>query len=228
LHCFFRDDNLSDLIGFTYADWNANDAVDNFIHHPENIVEACKEDDNRVISVILDGENCWEYYSHNGYHFLNTLYSEIAKHPKLELTTFSNTITNKTQAKELKTLVAGSWVHGTFSTWIGEPAKNQAWELLIEAKHCYDKIINSGTLPEHIKERANIQLAICEGSDWSWWFGDYNAEESVSLFDALYRTHLKTLYQILGESPPAHLSERIAYGSGDPANSGTMRRAHED
>jgi len=228
LHCFFRDDNLSDLIGFTYADWNANDAVDNFVHHLENIIEACKGEDNRVISVILDGENCWEYYSHNGYHFLSTLYSEIAKHPKFELTTFSNTIANKTKTKELNTLVAGSWVHGTFSTWIGEPAKNQAWELLIEAKHCYDKVISSGTLPEHIKERANIQLAICEGSDWSWWFGDYNAEESVRLFDTLYRTHLKTLYQILGEPPPAHLNNRIAYGSGDPSNSGTMRRANED
>jgi len=228
LYCYFRDDNLSDLIGFTYADWNADDAVNNFIHHLSNISSACKDHKNRVISVIVDGENCWEYYSHNGYHFLNTLYSEIAKHSELHLTTFSDTIANNTEAKELKTLVAGSWVHGTFSTWIGEPSKNQAWNLLIEAKLCYDKVIENGSLPEHIKERANIQLAICEGSDWSWWFGDYNAEESVVLFDTLYRTHLKTLYQILGQAVPQNLNERISYGSDNPATSGAMRRANED
>ena len=33
--CYFRDDGLSDLIGFTYADWHADDAVANLVHHLE-------------------------------------------------------------------------------------------------------------------------------------------------------------------------------------------------
>ena len=32
LDCFFRDDTLSDLIGFTYATWHADDAVHNLVN----------------------------------------------------------------------------------------------------------------------------------------------------------------------------------------------------
>ncbi len=229
LFCFFRDDNLSDLIGFNYSSWHADDAVNNFIHHLTNISEACKEDGNRVVAIILDGENCWEYYSHNGYHFLKALYAAIAEHPSFDLTTFQDAIQQGTQSRHLLRLVAGSWVHGTFSTWVGQPAKNQVWELLIEAKNHYDRVIKENKLPDALKERAQQQLAICEASDWSWWCGDYNAEDSVRLFDNLYRTQLKTLYQILGETPPAQLDQRIAWGSKDsPDNAGTMRRANEN
>lgn len=228
LHCFFRDDTLSDLIGFTYSSWHADDAVNNFIHHLTEIADACKEDGNRVISVILDGENCWEYYSHNGYYFLKGLYTKLAEHPRFDLTTFDAAIQQGIQSRTLPRLVAGSWVHGTFSTWIGQSAKNLVWELLTEAKRHYDRVLKDNKLPEALKERALHQLAICEASDWSWWCGDYNAEESVQLFDTLYRTQLKTLYQILGETPPATLDYRIAWGSkAAPENAGTMRRASE-
>jgi alpha-amylase/alpha-mannosidase (GH57 family) len=32
---FFRDDGLSDLIGFKYSKWHADDAVNDMIHHLE-------------------------------------------------------------------------------------------------------------------------------------------------------------------------------------------------
>jgi len=31
LSCFFRDDELSDLIGFTYATWRGDDAAANLV-----------------------------------------------------------------------------------------------------------------------------------------------------------------------------------------------------
>ena len=34
---FFRDEGLSDLIGFTYANWHADDAVNNLVHQLEQI-----------------------------------------------------------------------------------------------------------------------------------------------------------------------------------------------
>ena len=40
--CFFRDDGLSDLIGFKYSDWHADDAVANLVHHLEPIAEDCR------------------------------------------------------------------------------------------------------------------------------------------------------------------------------------------
>ena len=39
--------------------------------------------------IILDGENAWEYYPENGYHFLDALYRELSRHPGFALGTFS-------------------------------------------------------------------------------------------------------------------------------------------
>ncbi|VAX10027.1 Amylopullulanase [hydrothermal vent metagenome] len=226
INCFFRDDGLSDLIGFTYSDWHADDAVANFIHHLENIADACDDQDDSVISIILDGENAWEFYPDNGYYFLRALYEGIAKHPRLELTTFSDCL-HSGEPAILPELVAGSWVYGTFSTWIGDKDKNRAWDMLGEAKRCYDKVMATGRLDPSHWQRVERQLAICEGSDWFWWFGDYNSAESVSDFESLYRMHLSNLYQFLGEEPPAYLSEVFAHGSGDPALGGAMRKGQE-
>ena len=71
---------------------------------------------------------------------------------------------------------------------------------------------------------ATEQLAICEGSDWFWWFGGYNSAETVSDFEQLYRQHLEKLYQLLGEPVPARLEQPVSYGNGHMENSGTMRR----
>ena len=115
--CFFRDDGLSDLIGFEYSKWHADDAVADFIHHLETI--AAFESGDKVVSIIMDGENAWENFPDNGYHFLSALYRRLVSHPSIELTTFSDCLKNKVVVKPLTTVVAGSWVYGNFSTWIG-------------------------------------------------------------------------------------------------------------
>ncbi len=227
LTCFFRDDGLSDLIGFSYADWHAEDAVTNFIHHLENIAVACRHEPNRVASVIMDGENAWEHYPDNGYHFLDALYRRLAAHPHIEMTTFSRCLEDKIKAQPLRHLVAGSWVYGTFSTWIGDSDKNRAWELLIEAKHAYDQVMASGSLDREQQTLAEHQLALCEGSDWFWWFGDYNPSESVQDFDQLYRHQLTALYHTLGLSPPVALEKAISSGGGEAEVGGVMRRGSD-
>ena len=221
--CFFRDDGLSDLIGFTYATWHADDAVNNLIHHLVTIADANNGDDNRVVSIIMDGENAWEYYPENGYYFLTALYQKLADHPRIELTTFSACLENGVAVSELPALVAGSWVHGTFSTWIGNADKNRGWDLLCEAKRAFDAVVAAGKLtPEHY-ELAARQLGICEGSDWFWWFGDYNPAEAVSTFEHLFRVHLSNLYQLIGKEPPESLTQVISHGSGSPVQGGVMR-----
>jgi len=221
--CFFRDDGLSDLIGFTYSTWHADDAVNNLIHNLETIANDYQGDNNRVVSIILDGENAWEYYPENGYHFLTALYSKLSEHPVINLTTFSDCLKQGIVAHELPSLVAGSWVHGTFSTWIGDADKNRGWDLLCEAKQAFDTVISSGNLPPEHLELAYRQLAVCEGSDWFWWFGDYNPAESVSNFEHLFRLHLSNLYQLIGKEPPESLTQVISHGSGNPLQGGVMR-----
>ena len=222
--CFFRDDGLSDSIGFKYADWHADDAVADFVHHLENIGEACADTRHDcVVSVILDGENAWEYYPNNGYYFLSALYTALADHPHIELTTFSEVL-ESVEARPLAQMTAGSWVFGTFSTWIGDADKNRGWEMLFDAKKTFDRLVAEGRLAGERLERATRQLAVCEGSDWCWWFGDYNPANSVSAFERLYRLHLANLYQLMGEPPPEYLAHTFTHGGGSPATGGVMRQ----
>lgn len=225
--CFFRDDGLSDLIGFTYSDWHADDAAGNLLSHLENIAEACKDKPGAVVSIILDGENAWEHYPHNGYYFLQALYQGLAEHPQLEMSTFSQCLDARPPSARLSSLVAGSWVYGTLSTWIGDVDKNRAWDMLGDAKQRYDRIMAAGHLSAEQRSMAERQLAICEGSDWFWWFGDYNPADTVTDFERLYRLQLTSLYQILGEEPPEYLSHVFAHGGGVPHHGGAMRRGSE-
>ncbi len=219
--CFFRDDGLSDLIGFDYSKWHADDAVNDLVHHLENIARHAPDD--AVVSVIMDGENAWEYFPENGYHFFNKFYQTLTEHPNIELTTFSRCLKNDVEIKKLPKLVAGSWVYGTFSTWIGDTDKNRGWDMLGDAKRCFDEVLASGKLDKKQVEQAELQLAICEGSDWFWWFGDYNPGEAVSDFERQFRLNLTNLYHLLGEAEPAYLSLSFTQGSGSTALSGTMR-----
>ena len=178
--------------------------------------------------IILDGENAWEYYPENGYYFLDALYRELSRHPGFVLGTFSGFLDARhPQRAHLASLKAGSWVYGTLSTWIGSPDKNRGWELLADAKRHYDRVVAAGTLEPGIAERALMQLAACEGSDWFWWFGDYNPAQSVSDFERLFRVHLSNLYQLLGVEPPAYLSESFTHGNGTPERDGVMRTGSE-
>ena len=219
--CFFRDDGLSDLIGFEYSKWHADDAVSDLIHHLENIAK--HEPDGTVVSIIMDGENAWEYFPANGYYFLSALYKRLSSHLEIELTTFSDCLKSKVDVKPLPRLVAGSWVYGTFSTWIGDSDKNRGWDMLGDAKWAFDKVISTGRLTDEQVQKAELQLAVCEGSDWFWWFGDYNPGEAVSNFEKQFRLNLTNLYRLLGKEPPAYLSMSFTQGSGSPAMGGAMR-----
>ncbi|MBI5936707.1 MAG: glycoside hydrolase [Betaproteobacteria bacterium] len=221
--CFFRDDPLSDLIGFEYKEWWASDAVRHFLHKLETIRRDTRGE--AVVSVILDGENAWEFYPYNGFYFLSELYKALADHPEIRTTTFSEYLELKDNGVgELPHLVAGTWVYGDFTTWLGDAAKNRAWDLLCEAKLAYDRAMAGPGLSPHSRTAAEKALRSCESSDWFWWFGDYNPADSVRAFDRLYRAKLKQLYRLLGLDAPAALDRPISAGGGTAEGGGTMRR----
>jgi alpha-amylase/alpha-mannosidase (GH57 family) len=221
---YFRDDGLSDLIGFEYSDWHADDAVADFVKHVETIADGLGEDaDKHVISVILDGENAWEYYPNNGRYFLDGLYKALIKSEKIRVGTFAG-MDHQVSEKSFDSLVAGSWVYGTFSTWIGSKDKNLAWDLLVEAKQTYDEVMAVEKFTKAKRARIEKLLAVCESSDWFWWFGDYNPSGSVNDFDSLFRSQMKMLYKLLGKTPPESLDSPVSVGGGDMENAGTMQR----
>ena len=231
--CFFRDEQLSDKVGFEYSKWHSSEAVRDFIQTLEHIHREAAPGTNPVVSVILDGENAWEYYPYNGFYFLSELYQALTDHPDIEMTTFSDILQKAEHGQgidiqALPAIAGGSWVYGSFSTWIGSAEKNHAWDLLSEAKKQYDKVMATNTLSDEEKKACEHQLAVCEGSDWFWWFGDYNPAGSVESFDRLYRLNLSNLYRLLKLEVPAALSKPISHGSGHPPAGGTMRRGQEE
>ena len=235
LAMFFRDDKLSDRIGFEYQKWHGSDAAAHFMGELECIAAEAAQDERPLVSVILDGENAWEHYPYNAYYFLSALYKALEAHPTIRPTTFDaylRACANGIAAAgpppaamhKLERLVAGSWVYGNFATWIGSSDKNRAWDLLCAAKQSFDLVKPSGRLGGEALAAAERQLADCEGSDWFWWFGDYNASASVESFDRLFRAKLANLYRLLELPVPAALSEPISHGHGAPEGGGSMRR----
>jgi alpha-amylase/alpha-mannosidase (GH57 family) len=228
--CFFRDDGLSDLIGFEYSKWSAEDAVNDFIARLEAAREhklgaGCRRP---VLSIIMDGENAWEYFSENGWAFLQTLYARLANHSDFRLVTFSQAL-ETSEPRALPRLCAGSWVHGSFSTWIGDRAKNRAWDLLRSAKLAVDAAMATGA-DDRQADRDNAllrQLAICEASDWFWWLGEDNRLQDSQAFDNMFRMQLEALYRMLGSAPPSELNQAVD-DSGHLARSevsGAMKRS---
>ena len=131
----------------------------------------------------------------------------------------------------LPEIAAGSWVYGSFSTWIGSTDKNRGWDLLCDAKLAYDEVMHLDQLTDIEIQQCSDQLSVCEGSDWFWWLGDYNASVSVVSFDQLFRRNLINLYHLLKLPAPEQLnvpiSTSILVKDASTENSGTMRRGQE-
>ena len=240
ISCFFRDDRLSDKIGFEYSKIHSTDAVRDFVQSLEHIQQTFQKPENPVLSVILDGENAWEYFPYNGYYFLTELYEALANHPDIIMVTPSEIVQAvktpelspyKVLEGSLPEIAAGSWVYGSFSTWIGSTDKNRGWDLLCDAKLAYDEVMHLDQLTDIEIQQCSDQLSVCEGSDWFWWLGDYNASVSVVSFDQLFRRNLINLYHLLKLPAPEQLnvpiSTSILVKDASTENSGTMRRGQE-
>lgn len=220
--CFFRDDELSDLIGFRYASWHADDAVGDLIHRLLALRARVAKPARQVVVLLLDGENAWEHYPDNGYHFLGGLYRALAEHPELEPVTLGEALAAGLERRALPRLRPGSWIHAELSTWVGAEAKNRAWEALAAARTALEAALAEGRLEGARLREAEDQLGVCEGSDWCWWLGSSNDRAEVETFDALYRRQLARLYALLGEPAPAALALPFDAQAAGAGGSGPM------
>ena len=175
LAVFFRDRELSDLIGFEYQHWRADEAACHFVARLEERARVAGEDG--LCAVVLDGENPWGYYPENGVPFLRELFRRLASVPGLRPTFLGDYLDQHPPEQEL-TLVPGTWL-GSFAQWTGHPAKNAAWDLLARArKRC----------------GFSAEIAVAEGSDWFWWYG----EKDKAVFDTLFRAYVRAAYAKAG------------------------------
>jgi alpha-amylase/alpha-mannosidase (GH57 family) len=215
----FRDTELSDKIGFTYQNYKGEDAADDFI---KNILRHAPKsgEPDRLLTVILDGENAWEWYKldPDGKEFLNSLYRKLsALFETKQIVTVTMTEYMQGNPKRgvpphpissmprLHWLYPGSWINANYDTWIGEDEENRAWNYLLTARQDLENSSIAQPDPKSPEPREGTkkwfayraweEMYAAEGSDWFWWYGtDQTAPAGDKPFDIAYITHLKNIY----------------------------------
>ncbi len=209
MYVIFRDREISDNIGFVYQRWNHIDAVKDIekkLTEIYNKVYSNNNNDVALVSIILDGENCWEFYPNDGEDFLSELYKMLTEHKLFETVLVSDFISKHPKTEKLTTLWPGSWINANYNIWIGHPEDNTAWEYLYETRKFFvEYITQNPSVSEETKKLCWQEIYIAEGSDWFWWFGDEHYTVDINTFDFLFRQHLKNVYSFIGEKIPSYL-----------------------
>lgn len=207
----FRDRALSDSIGFTYSSWDANRAADDFIQRLEERRRLIVQHDGEhalldsVVTIILDGENCWEFYEGNGEPFLKALcarLSDSTQYACIGMHEASRT------TQTLHHVVAGSWIGSSFDVWIGSPLKNLAWTLLQEARAAIASN-SDGDAEVRVSNTNNTtwdEMFSAESSDWFWWYDERHVAPNKHDFDTLFRERLQTIFAACSVQPSVDLS----------------------
>lgn len=227
INVLFADSFFANLVGFGYGNYNGKVAANDFYEKLKTIQNKLqfspKED--HLLTIAMDGENCWESYQNDGDEFLDTLYSLIENDETLETVLVSDFI-EKAKPEKLDNVASGSWINRNFDLWIGEPTKNLAWIYLDKTRSDFEKysreLIKNSKTPEEAKAakekiaKAKEEIFIAEGSDWLWWYGEPNESSNDHLFDFLFRAHLKNAYDYLNIQSPKHLDVPLASIIGKP------------
>jgi alpha-amylase/alpha-mannosidase (GH57 family) len=199
----FRDHSLSDLIGFEYSKWDSKKAAANLINRLIEVWGSLPKDKPHLLSLILDGENAWEYYKDDGRDFLRYLYEGLSQENRLKTIKVSEYLQEHDKGEPIKKLHAGSWIYANYGVWIGHEEDNRAWDYLADARN--ELKVFQDANPEKDLSRAWKAIYIAEGSDWNWWYGDEHATDTQKDFDELFRTNLMKVYIEMGKEVPPNL-----------------------
>ena len=212
LSIIFRNQHLSNLIGFQYQRWNQEDAARDLIGQIKYGLTPSDEHPT-LVSIILDGENAWEHYPGNGVDFLRHFYTLLAQDKDIETVRISDFLEKHPPKNSIPKLYSGSWINHNFAIWIGDAEDLQGWKYLLETRRFLKSVSlhpeqYPNITPEKLQQAwENIHIA--EGSDWFWWFGPEHASSLDTQFDALFRTHLINVYKVLGQPIPDYLYKPI-------------------
>jgi len=202
----FRDHGLANLLSFTYANMDADEAVEDFLKHIKTISQE-KRDDTGLVTVILDGENPWEFYPDSGREFLKALFSAIEEQG-MATTRVCDHLRDFPPSKRIEELHSGSWIDANFGIWIGKPEENKGWEYIRRTANELGESLSPEALEGRGAQAYRSFLAAC-GSDWFWWFDDDFDSPFKGDFDRIFRGHLKNAFTLLGREIPLFLFDPI-------------------
>ncbi len=212
---FFRDHYLSDLVGFVYSRMNAEAAAEDLHNRIRTIGERVQIGRPLTVSLILDGENAWEYYPGNGREFLRQFYRRIENDPDIRALTASEAVAAAGEIPTNNGIFPASWINANFDVWIGSGEDVTAWDHLRRARDFYGQQVECAAkgfprapTPEQLATSYEALLG-AEGSDWCWWYGPEHSSANDAEFDAFYRKLLTEVYLALGAEAPDVLAEPI-------------------
>jgi alpha-amylase/alpha-mannosidase (GH57 family) len=198
---FFRDHHISDLIGFTYQQMAENDSALRFTDALRSIAS---KNSNGVVTIILDGENPWDFYPDYGRTFLPTIYRILSESSDFKTVTFTEALDMDINRQKMDTISPGSWMGTNFDNWIGKEPANKAWTILSQARKKAEEKKSSLNAEQQKKVIESIMLA--ESSDWFWWYS-LQADRSIKMrFDAYFRSIIREIYEEIGETVPEFLN----------------------
>jgi len=210
---FFRDHYISDLVGFVYSRMGAVAAAEDLHRRIRAIGDRAPGGRTATVSVILDGENAWEYYPENGRQFLREFYRRVQSDPEIRALTASEAVEANADAPVMRGIFPASWINANFDVWIGHREDVRAWDLLRDAREAYGQAAlhasSNGKNSSANLERAFEAVLAAEGSDWNWWYGPEHGSANDREFDELYRKHLTEIYAALGQQAPDSLARPI-------------------
>ncbi len=212
LNLLFADSFFANLLNFGYGNYDYKIAANDMYEKIKTIQSKLQNSphDNHILTIALDGENCWETYLNDGDEFLDTLYGLICSDDSLKTVTVSNFIDDN-QPEILENLKSGSWINRNFDLWIGEGTKNIAWLYLSQAHRTWEEYKNNSK-NKNDEEKIKLayqELLIAQGSDWYWWYGEPNESKNDDVFDYLFRRHLINVYEILELEAPEYLQSPL-------------------
>lgn len=210
INVIFRDSVIPNLISFEYANHDPKVAAGD-LYDRIKVVQSklqTSPDSNHLLTIAMDGENCWENYFEDGAAFLNKLYSLIEKDETLETVLISDYLEKEKNHRLLKKIHSGSWINKNFQLWVGEPVKNLAWNYLKQVKEDLVEFIKDDPSNKNLS-LAYRELMIAQGSDWFWWYGEPNDSGQDHIFDYLFREHLKNVYRYCNIEPPEFLNSPL-------------------
>jgi hypothetical protein len=236
----FCDTDLAGQIVDEAQDADTDQAVDGAI---AKLLEYPTGAPDRLITLVLDGSKAWERFHQDlgGKKFLRAFYRQLDELQKSGsiITVAMSEYLNGNLSRQitphppqdmppLERLWAGSWTDGTFSGWIGDAKKNQAWKYLLQARKDLEassiRPPDPGAPPPSEKGRilngflAWQSMYLAESSEWFEWFrtGEFARsageggsssgadaailKERALVMEQLFLKHLKNVYDYASQA----------------------------
>ena len=213
INAIFREKPLSDFVGFMAWRNDSRQSAEHLLTHFRHLADQLPRDTG-LIPIILDGENCWEQFRDGGEAFLRSLYGGLENDRGLTSCTVEDYLRRCPPKRTITTLHSGSWIRSDFDIWIGDEEENRGWDLLGQTRSYLEEKLS--LLEPATRAAALREIYAAEGSDWFWWYGPDFTTECDVLFDDLFRQHLKIVYALCGDMPPAALDRPIIGTSTPP------------